>query len=65
MLPAEIDDVPHDEKVAGELQLFDQIELARDLRPRTVVIRPVALARADVGNLPQERYRRFAGRREA
>ena len=32
LLPAEIDDVPDDEEVAGELELLDEIELARDLR---------------------------------
>jgi hypothetical protein len=31
VLPAEIDDVPDDQEVAGELQLLDEIELARDL----------------------------------
>ena len=62
VLPAEIDDVPDDEEVAGELELLDEIELARDLRARAVVIRPVALARADVGDLAQERALRFAGR---
>ena len=34
LLPAEIDDVPDDQEVAGELELLDQIELARDLRAR-------------------------------
>ena len=62
VLPAEIDDVPDDEEVAGEIELLDEIELARDLRARAVVIRPVALARADVGDLPQERRLRLAGR---
>ena len=37
LLPAEIDDVPDDEEVAGEIELLDEIELARDLRPRLVV----------------------------
>ena len=55
VLPAEIDDVPDDEEIAGELELLDQIELARDLRARAVVVRPVALARADLGDLAQER----------
>ena len=62
MLPAEIDDVPDDQEVAGELELLDEIELARDLRARAIVIRPVALARADVGDLAQERRLRLAGR---
>ena len=50
VLPAEVDDVPDDQEVAGELELLDEIELARDLRARAVVIRPVALARADLGD---------------
>ena len=59
---AEVDDVPDDQEVAGELELLDQIELARDLRPRAIVIRPVALARADLGDLAQERRLRLARR---
>ena len=62
VLPAEIDDVPDDEEVAGEIELLDEIELARDLRAGAVVVRPVALARADVGDLPEERDLRLAGR---
>jgi hypothetical protein len=34
LLPAEVDDVPDDEEVAGEVELLDEIELARDLRAR-------------------------------
>jgi len=59
---AEIDDVPDDEEVAGELELLDEIELARNLRAGAIVTRAVAFARADVGNLPQERRLRLAGR---
>ncbi len=62
MLPAEIDDVPDDQEVAGEVQLLDEIELARDLRARPIVIRAVPLARADLDDLPQERRLRLAGR---
>ncbi len=62
VLPAEIDDVPDDEEVAGELELLDEIELARDLGARLVVVRPVAFARADVGDVAQERRLRFTGR---
>ena len=58
LLPAEIDDVPDDEEVAGELELLDEIELARDLRARAIVIRPIAIARADLGDLAQERRSR-------
>ena len=62
VLAAEIDDVPDDEEVAGELELLDQIELARDLRAGLVVIGPVAVARAGVGDVAQERRLRLAGR---
>ena len=31
LLPAEIDDVPDDQEVAGEIELLDQIQLALDL----------------------------------
>ena len=55
LLPAEIDDVPDDQEVAGELELLDQIELARDLRAGAIVKRAIAVARADLGDLAQER----------
>ena len=32
LLPAEVDDVPDDQEVAGEIELLDQIQLALDLR---------------------------------
>ena len=51
VLAAEVHDVPDDEKVAGEIEPFDEIQLARDLRARAVVIRPVAIAGADVGEV--------------
>ena len=54
VLAAVVHDVPDDQEVAGELELLDEIELARNLRARAVVIRPVAIARADFGHLPQE-----------
>ena len=46
LLPAVVDDVPDDEEVAGEIELLDQRELARNLRARLVVIRTIAIARA-------------------
>ena len=52
---AEIDDVPDDEEVAGEVQLVDEIELAGDLRARPIVKRPVPLPRAHLGDLPEKR----------
>ena len=62
LLPAEIDDVPDDEEVAGEIELLDQIELARDLRAGAIVIRPIAIARADLREPPQKRRLRLARR---
>ena len=61
-LAAEVDDVPDDQEVAGEIELLDQIELARDLRARAVVKRTIAIARADVGNLAEERHLRLPRR---
>ena len=55
LLPAEIDDVPDDQEVAGEIEPLDQIELAHHLRAGALVKRPVAVARADLGDLAQER----------
>src|SRR4029079_18456768 len=43
--PAEVDEIPDDQKVAGEIELLDQIELALDLRARAVVIRTIPIAR--------------------
>ena len=56
LLPAVVDDVPDDQEVAGEIELLDQIELARDLRARLVVIRAVAIARAGFGDVAEERH---------
>ena len=60
--PAEADEVPDDEEVAGEVELLDELQLARDLRARAVVIRAIAIARADLRDAPQERDLRLAGR---
>ena len=62
VLAAEIDDVPDDQEVAGEIELLDQIELARDLRAGAIGIRLVAFARADAGDLAQKGRLRVAGR---
>ena len=62
LLPAEIDDVPDDQEVAGEIELLDEIELARDLGARAIVIRPVAFAGARLRDLAQERRHRLARR---
>ena len=44
LLPAEIDDVPDDQEVAGEIEFVDEIELARNLAAGAIVIRPIAIA---------------------
>jgi hypothetical protein len=62
LLAAEVDDVPDDQEVAGEIELLDQIEFAGDLRAGLVVKRPVALARAHQRDGAQKRAGRFARR---
>src|SRR5947209_355770 len=54
LLPAEIYDVPDDEEITGEIELLDEIQLACDLRPRAIVVRQVALARAHLRDTPQK-----------
>ncbi len=55
LLAAKIHDVPDDQEVAGEIELLDEIELARDLGAGLVVIRAIAVARADLGDLAEKR----------
>ena len=62
MLARVVHDVPDDEEVAGEIEALDEIEFAGDLRPRAIVEGPVTFARADLGDLAQERRLRLAGR---
>ena len=62
MVPAEIHDIPDDQEIAGQLQLFDQRQLALDLPPRFVVIRPVAPPRAFIRAFAQERRHGLAFR---
>jgi hypothetical protein len=62
VLTAVVDDVPDDEEVAGEIELLDQVELARDLRVGAIVIGPVTIAGAGIGDVPQERRLRLAVR---
>src|SRR5205809_1051500 len=52
--PAELDNVPHDEEVAGKVEFLDQGELALDLLPGPLVVRPIALARPFVHALAQK-----------
>ena len=61
VLSTKVHDVPDDEEVAGEIEPLDEIQLTRDLPARTLVVRSVSLARADLRHLPQERAHRFAG----
>ena len=62
LLAAEIDDVPDDEEIAGEIELLDQVQLARDLRACAIVIRAIAFARPGLRHLAQERRHRFTRR---
>ena len=62
VVPAEIHDVPDDQEVAGEIETRDEIELARNLRPGAVVIRPIPLAGAEIGQLAEKRDVRLARR---
>ena len=59
LLPTEVDEVPHDEEVAGEIELLDQIEFTRDLPPRLLRQRPVPPVRARLGDAAEERDLRF------
>ena len=59
LLPAEVHDVPDDEEVAGEIELLDEIQLALDLARVARLDRPVALARARLRDLAQERRHRL------
>ena len=61
-MAAEIDDVPDDQEVAGEIETLDEIELARNLRAGAIVIRPIPLARAEIGQLAEKRDVRLARR---
>src|SRR5205085_10608177 len=62
LLPAEIDDVPDDQEVAREIELRDQVELARDLSSRLVAIWPEALMRTDLRDVAEERHLRLSVR---
>ena len=62
VVTAEIDDVPDDEEVAGQIEPLDEVELARNLRTGPVVVRTIALARAQIGQLAEKRRVRLARR---
>src|SRR3954451_15825984 len=57
---AELHDVPDNEKVAGEIELLDRVELFLDLRLRFCRQWPEARRGADPSDLAEERHRRFA-----
>jgi hypothetical protein len=57
---AEAHDVPDDQEIAGQLELFDERQLALDLAAGALVIRLVAAARALIHALAQEGHLRFA-----
>ena len=59
---AEAHDVPDDQEIPGQIQLFDHGQLALDLALGFFVIGTVALARARIGQLAQIRIHGFAGR---
>ena len=60
VLPAEAHDVPDDQEVAGQVELFDERQLALDLPPGALVIGLVAAARAFIHALAQEATSGFA-----
>ena len=62
VVAAETHDVPDDQEIAGQFQLFDQRQLALDLPPRLLVIGLVAPPRAFIRALAQERLHGFARR---
>ena len=63
---AELDDIPDDQEIAGEIELFDQRQFALDLclgaLPQRSSAGMIAIARAFVGALAQERIHGFARR---
>ena len=59
VVPAEIHDVPDDQEIAGEIETLDEIELARNLRAGAIVIRTIALAGAEIGQLAEKRQSRL------
>src|SRR5215213_3817135 len=54
VLPAEIDDVPDNQEVAGEIELLDQVQLTGDLRAGAIVIRTIPVARSYMRQAAQE-----------
>src|SRR5690242_21319562 len=54
LLAAVINDVPDDQEVTSEIELFDQIEFALDLAPRPIVVGTIPLPRTRLSNLAQE-----------
>ena len=59
LAPAEVHEVPDDEEVAGEVELADERQLLLDLPAGLLVVRAVALARARLRGLAEERELRL------
>src|SRR5579863_7844347 len=62
MLAAKLHDVPHDQEVAGQLELRDYAELMFELAARAIVRPLPAFARAGLGQRPKIAVGRFTGR---
>jgi hypothetical protein len=60
VLAAEAHDVPDDQEIAGQFELFDQRQLAFDLPPGALVIGLIAAARALIHTRAQEAGHGFA-----
>ncbi len=58
VLAAEAHDVPDDQEIAGQIELFDQGQFAFDLLPRSFVFEPVARHHAFVRALAQKTHLR-------
>ncbi len=59
LLAAEVHDVPDDQEIARQVELFDQVQLTLDLPRHMGLDRPIAIARAGLRDLPQERRHRL------
>ena len=62
LLARVIHDVPHDQEIAGKVELLDEIELPRDLGACLVVIRAIPVAGTCFRDVPEKRYLGLAGR---
>ena len=58
---AEVHDVPHDQEVAGQLELADELKLVLDLSPGPLVVGAIVTASARIGHLAEVALHRLAG----